>query len=215
MKSARIVLRLVALLLAGLIWKFWPVNSTQNTPPSATVEPPKAAPARPGVAQPPAPLPTADNAANATVLELTKQDTLNDLLKLQTALEQSLSTTTDPQERDALEHELSGLQTQIQYEIRPSTTQPMATTDLGEIVLTEGHPVQKKLASGDEATLTVFTSADGSWLVTVIVRHAEPSGTAGVESTSVAVQPGQNAVIKVNGNEIHFTPKSDPKLLSH
>ena len=49
-------------------------------------------------------LPTAANTANATLLYENQQQTLDGLLKFQSTREQSLNTTTDPQEREALEH---------------------------------------------------------------------------------------------------------------
>jgi hypothetical protein len=215
MKPARIFLGLVVCLLALLLWRFWPAASSpeptatapgNNPPATASVELPKAAPAQPMDAPTPTALPLVVNTANATVLADNRQETLDGLLKFQTTLEQSLSTTTDPRDRDALEHELTQLQTQIQYEISSSATPPVVTTNLGNLTLSEGQPVQQKLASGDEATLTASTSADGNWLVNVVVQHTDASGVASVESTSVTLQPGQPAVVKTRGNEIHFTP---------
>jgi hypothetical protein len=147
------------------------------------------------------------NTMNATVLEANRQETLDGLLKFQTTLEQTLGTTTDPRDRDALEHELSQLQLQIQYEIsagNPAAT--MAATNLGNITFAENQPIQKRLASGDEATLTATTSADGNWAVNVSVQHTDANGRSSVETALTVVQPGQPTIIKMNGNEIHFVP---------
>jgi hypothetical protein len=155
---------------------------------------------------PQASLPVVANTANATALSESRQENLDGLLKFQSALEQSLNSSTDPKERDGLEHELAQLQLQIQHDLGPSTVPPVLTTHLGEITLAEGRPLQRVLASGDQATLTASSVADGSWAINVIVRHVETDGSANVESTSVAAQPGQTVVVKTNGNEIHFTP---------
>jgi len=212
MKPARIFLWLAFVLLAFLAWWYWPAtpalapmaNSRSTT---MAVEPPKALPARPGDAAQPATLPTVANTGNATALDASRQETLDGLLKFQTALEQSLSTTTDPKDRDALEHELAQLQIQIQQDIGPSVTPPVVTTNLGEIALNEGRSVQRKLASGDVATFTASTTVDGNWSVNVIVRHTDASGATTDESTFIVVQPGQAAVVKATGNEIHIVLK--------
>ena len=221
MKPARIVIGL-ALLLAMVGGIYWLAKSsaashlaggTNDTPKIRAVEPPSLAPVQPAGTTPAAVLPTVVNGANATVLAANQQETLDNLLKFQTELEQSLAASTNPQERDALEHELTQLQTQIQFEIGSAAPRAVATTNLGDLALVDGHPVQRKLASGDEATFTAANNADGNWSVNIIVRHINTNGIASVESTSIVLQPGQPADIKVTGNEIHFTPQAATSTL--
>ena len=105
-----------------------------------------------------------------------------------------------------IELQLDHLQIQIQFEINASATRPVIASNLGEIAMMEGQSRQRKLASGDEATFTATTTAEGTWSVNVIVRHINAGGATSDESTTIVLQPGQPGDIKVTGNEIHFTP---------
>ena len=214
MKSKHILLgsALLLVLFIGIVW--WqkssttpnPVAGTKIVPPTAAVEQPMPPPTRPVDKTPPAAVPIVANDADATMLAANHQETLNSLLKFQTELEQSLAASTDAQEREALQQELDHLQIQIQFEINASATRPVVATNMGEIALVDGRSAQRKLASGDVATFTSATAADGTWTVNVIVRHTDKGGATSDESTTVTTQSGQTADIKVTGNEIHFTP---------
>ena len=214
MKPTRIVLGLALLLalLGGIYWRVKspptpnPVAGTNDSPKTAAVAQPVIGPVSPVGGPAPVAVSVMVNGANATVLAANHQETLNSLLKFQTELEQSLAASTDAQEREALQQELDHLQIQIQFEINASATRPVIASNLGEIALMEGQSRQRKLASGDVATFTSATAADGTWTVNVIVRHTDKGGATSDESTTVTTQSGQTADIKVTGNEIHFTP---------
>jgi len=220
MKPAWILIGL-ALLLAGIFGVYCLANSSATPIPANTINSsakigrvvePILAPAPPFDTTTPPPATFVINDANATALAENHQEILHGLLTFQTSLEQSLADSTDAKEREALQQELDHLQTQIQFEINSSTTRPVVMTNLGEISLADGHPVQQKLASGDLATFTASNNADGNWSVNVIVRHTQAGGETSDESSSIVVQSGQASVIKATGNEIHFTPKAGSTL---
>jgi len=222
MKPARIILGLAVLLIIanGIYWRTKSAPTPSPTPEAivapkiATVEQPVVAPIKKSETANPVASSTVGNAANAAVLATNHQDMLNSLLKFQTELEQSLAGSTDPKEREALQQELDHLQIQIQYEMSSASPRAVVTTNLGEIVLAESKSVQRKLASGDMATFTATTTAEGTWSVNIIVRHVDANGNASVESTSLTAQSGQTADLKVTGNEIHFTPVAAATTLS-
>jgi len=99
----------------------------------------------------------------------------------------------------------------------PTARLPMVVTELGKITLTEGKPELRKLASGDEAILTLVTyptDASGDKVIYgVTVNFLNPNADGSYHDTglqaSTMIQFGQGAMIRniPTGNEIHFVPE--------
>ena len=79
--------------------------------------------------------------------------------------------------------------------------------DLGEVLFTDGTPMDRPLADGGTVSLGLGTTPDGHWQLGVSIQHPNPDGGSSRANTAVSATPGQPLTIDFNDYQIHLVPQ--------